>query len=251
MRSLSALPGIVAVLVVFAHASFAAEPIGRQTLLDLAEAEVDPSLIQRLVERDCVAFEIDAEALLELAPRLPREILDAAMSCRDAPREKTSPPPCAADAPAPLAEAASERPGYDLSELRRVALVPLVHEGVADEALTEAFRDETLRRGVTFELLDAGVLASAVPAGAAVDSDAPLDTLLPLARAAGAQALFVGSATTRSVVGNPALHVQVRLLETEHGHVLWQGEGAAQGGAFAPDQRRRIAARNALRRLPW
>jgi hypothetical protein len=238
---------LLALLLSAALPGSAAEPITKGALVELVDAGVDPSLVLRLVQRDCVAFEIDAPVLLELAPRLPREVLEAAMTCREAAARGVSLPP-REGAPSPAERPGA--PGYDLNELRRVALLPLVFDGVADEALTGAFRDETIRRGVTFELLDARVLSAEAVTGS-LDSQTPLETLLPLAREAGAQALFLGSGTTRSVVGNPTLQVEVRLVETEHGRLLWQGDGASRGGDFGIDQRRRIAARNAARRLPW
>jgi hypothetical protein len=237
-----------------APAGAASGPITKDQLVELVAAKVDPGLVRRLVERDCVAFEIDAATLLELSPRVPKELLDAAMSCREARPSSEAPPPCAAAPPAAAVEAApspSQAVPYSLNDVQKVAIVPLRLDGALDPALTTAFRDEVLRRGVTFELVDSAALDGKDTFGEVVDGGAAIAGLLPAARAAGAQAVFVGSASTRPVLGKQTVRLEVQLVETDHGRQLWAGDGASQGGSFTLDQRRRIAARNAVKRLPW
>ena len=224
----------------------AADPVSKEQLLELVAGQVDPELILRLIERDCVAFEIDASTLLELSPRVPKQLLDAAMSCREAEAVPVTPGAAVVAAPAQ-----TQPLPYSLNELHRVAIVPLCLDGALDAALTSAFRDEVLRRGVTFELVDSAPLGDGVTLAGSAAGDAAIAGLLPAARAAGAQAVFVGSASTRTVLGKPTVHLEVELVETDHGRKLWAGDGASQGGTFTLDQRRRIAARNAVKQLPW
>ena len=48
-----------------------AEPLTKQQLLDLISKGVDQTLVRSLVERDCVAFDIDSATLVELSPTVP------------------------------------------------------------------------------------------------------------------------------------------------------------------------------------
>ena len=71
----------IALLLLFASTALADE-VSRWQLLELKETGVDVALIVALVEAECVDFELDADTLLELAPRLDKPILQAIFDCR-------------------------------------------------------------------------------------------------------------------------------------------------------------------------
>lgn len=50
-------------------------------LFELVDKQVDPAVIISLVTRQCVAFELDGEAVVELAGKLPADILKAVVDC--------------------------------------------------------------------------------------------------------------------------------------------------------------------------
>jgi len=69
------------ILFILALAAPSFAGISLDDLVSMVESEMDPGLIVSLVERDCVDFEVGPEALIELASRVPREVLQAALDC--------------------------------------------------------------------------------------------------------------------------------------------------------------------------
>lgn len=61
----------------------AGEPISEEQLLELVRDGVDTQLIVRLVERDCVGFEVDARSVLRLSDVVPSQVLHAALNCTE------------------------------------------------------------------------------------------------------------------------------------------------------------------------
>ncbi len=57
-------------------------PVSRDQLLAMVDAGAAPELMVSVVERDCVDFDVDAATLVQLTPRVPQVVLEAAMRCR-------------------------------------------------------------------------------------------------------------------------------------------------------------------------
>jgi hypothetical protein len=100
--------------------------VTRDQLLEMVENDVDVELIVAVIQRECVDFEVTGSNLTELAGLLPKEVLGAALECRDHPRSLDSPVPANSDDPT-LCE-----------HLSRVFDARRVHEK-ADGAISEPF----------------------------------------------------------------------------------------------------------------
>jgi hypothetical protein len=57
-------------------------PVALDKLLNLVDKKLDEDLIVALVEKDCVAFDVNAENVAELSKRIPKRVLQSAMDCR-------------------------------------------------------------------------------------------------------------------------------------------------------------------------
>ena len=57
-------------------------PVALDKLLDLLDKKVDEDLVVSLVDKDCVAFDVNAENVAELSKALPKRVLQSAMDCR-------------------------------------------------------------------------------------------------------------------------------------------------------------------------
>jgi len=64
--------------------AWAAAPVTRAQLRDMASAKVDPAVIRALVERDCVDFDVTGENAAELSKELPAGVLETIIRCRKA-----------------------------------------------------------------------------------------------------------------------------------------------------------------------
>lgn len=56
--------------------------ISKEELLKMVGDKIDTSLIVSLVEKDCVDFDMNADNLIELANKVPNDVLKAAIDCR-------------------------------------------------------------------------------------------------------------------------------------------------------------------------
>lgn len=83
--------GCIALGLILSVGPLVAGPISESDLLRLVESGVDPASITKLVEKDCVDFEIDAAAVLRLSDILPEAVLNAAIECQAAAQRGSSP----------------------------------------------------------------------------------------------------------------------------------------------------------------
>jgi hypothetical protein len=81
----------IALCLVLSIGHLVAGAISEADLLRLVESGVDPSSIAKLVEKDCVDFEVDAAAVLRLSGVLPEAVLEAAIECQAAARSASNP----------------------------------------------------------------------------------------------------------------------------------------------------------------
>lgn len=56
--------------------------LSKAQLLDLVQKNVDPDVIVSLINKDCVDFEVDSNAVLELSGSVPAKVLKAAIDCK-------------------------------------------------------------------------------------------------------------------------------------------------------------------------
>jgi hypothetical protein len=100
--------GVLALILLPPELALGGAPVTMAQLLSMAREKVDPKVILALVERDCVAFEVDASNAAELSHEVSTEVLEAAIRCRresrsaepvPEPRPSQAPPavPSAAD----------------------------------------------------------------------------------------------------------------------------------------------------------
>lgn len=221
-----------------------AEPLTKERLLDLIAKGVDPELVLSLVQRDCVAFEVDADTLVELSPQVPTSILQAAMDCRKRTIAIEQTPGPTSNSP----EAATSP--LTLREVKTVTVIPFVLDGNIDDALTAVFGKELAERKPTLKLQDALSLTLHFEGTQSFDSRAPLLSILKAARSVGVDAFFLGTGTTYLVMGAPGVRLDVKLVETRQGQVIWSAGGASKGGGLSWQHARGMASRSVLRQLP-
>ncbi|HEX6903904.1 MAG TPA: hypothetical protein VF789_29605 [Thermoanaerobaculia bacterium] len=231
------------VLLFFITANAWAEPLTKVQLLDLLSKGVDPDLILSLVERDCVAFDLDAAVVAELSPKVSTPILKAAIECRGRISVIAQPSGKAGSEEAP-------QPPLTLRDLKTVTVIPFTVDGNTDSALTSVFSKELAERKPNLKLQDSLSLALHLEGSQAYDSNTPLLSLIKAARASGVDAFFLGIATTYLVMGNPGVRLDVKLVETRQGQVLWSAGGASKGGGLSWQHARGMASRSVLRQLP-
>ncbi len=220
-----------------------AEPLTKQQLLDLISKGVDQTLVRSLVERDCVAFDIDSATLVELSPTVPPSVLQAAMDCR---QRRTA---VAAEPNGNGRTDATPIPPFTLSEVKTVAVIPFVLDGLVDSGLTSKFAEELRQRKPTLKIEDALSLQLHLEGAQSFDSRAPLLSLLQAARAVGLDAFFLGTASSYSIMGSPGVRLDTKLVETRRGSVIWSAGGASKGGGFSEQHAKGMACRSALRQL--
>ncbi len=96
---------VLALAALLALPARAGSPLTKTQLLDLLKKGVDTSLVVSLVEKDCVAFDVDGSNLAELSSAMPPEVLKAAIECRKG--RPAARPPTPPAAPVPLPDAAT------------------------------------------------------------------------------------------------------------------------------------------------
>ena len=64
-------------------AAASAAPVTRAQLESMAKDHVDPHVMQAIVARDCVDFDVDAGNAAELSRTIPADVLRAAIACRN------------------------------------------------------------------------------------------------------------------------------------------------------------------------
>lgn len=228
--------------LVFVAGAAQAEPLTKEQLLDLIAKGVDPALVLTLVERDCVTFTVDAAALVELSSSIPPEILKAAMACRDR--------LTAVAAPDPTAPADSVQAALTLREVKTVTVIPFTLDGLVDSGLSSKFAEELHQRKPALKMRDSLSLQLHAEAAQSFDSRTPLLSLLKAARAVGLDAFFLGSGSSYNVGGYPGVRLEVKLVETRRGEVVWSAGGASKGGGLSQQHAKGMACRSALRQLP-
>lgn len=241
---------MAAILVLCEGQLQAQEPISKQQLLELVEKGVDPKLLVSLIERDCVDFQVDASAVLELADLVPAEILEAAIACRDEIHSLDSP----ASPPGTQAQAAdislsSDQP-IALRDVKRLAVVPLLLDGVADSSLTAAFTDQIRVQKPKYDLVDSFQLRVHFEDRGAFHSNAPIKSLLAAARSEGADAIVLGEAQRYNAYGFLKIRVEIKIVEVNRGEVLWSGGARGKSGWDSWQAAKKYTARNAVKKLP-
>lgn len=232
------------VVLALAFASGAdAEPLTKAQLLDLVAKGVDQALVRALVERDCVAFDIDAATLIELSPAVPAKVLEAAIDCRKVRAGATG------ELPGTASNDGATTPALSLDEVRAVTVIPIVLDGVVDSGLTSKFEEELRQRTTTLKIQDALRLELHLEGTQSFDSRVPLLSILRAARAEGVDAFFLGTASSYTIMGAPGIRLDVKLIETRRGTVIWSAAGASKGGGFSEQHAKAMACRSALRQL--
>ena len=233
--------------------------LSEKGLLELVEKGVSTELTIQIIECDCVDFPVDARTALRLADAVPTQVLHAAIDCfekRGAPSVRAVPaapqPPPGAPAPrmavkpAPTALPPTPHTGdpYALSQIKNVALLPVVLDGKYSRRMTKAMRNELKKRRKPFEL------SSSFSEAERPLSNEPIESILQAARSAGVDAVMLGTGSTLTVGGYPAVQIDARLVEVNQGAVLWTAEGASQGGNISWHEARAAASKSVLNKLP-
>jgi hypothetical protein len=235
--------------IVVLSLTLAQTPLSKSQLLELSKKEVDVSLIVSLIEKDCVDFEVDAAAVLELSDLVPKAALEAAISCRDenqSLRSPNSPPGTNAQASdISLSDAAP----FSLKDVRRIAVIPLMLDGYPDAALTAAYVDQMKQR-TQYESVDEFQLRVHFEDSGAFHSNAPIKSLLAAARAEGADAVLVGTANKYKAFDDFAIRLDVRLVEVNRGRVLWSDGARGKSGLYSWQACKKHTARNVVKKMP-
>jgi hypothetical protein len=109
------------------HVAFCPSAYGitKTELLELVQKGVAPSLIVSLIDKDCVDFEVDASAVLELAETVPNDVIEAAIACRRRIHTLETPSTPPGTAPDASEISLAEAPALALQDVRTIAVVPL------------------------------------------------------------------------------------------------------------------------------
>lgn len=221
--------------------SSASAAISKTDLLELVEKGVDSSLILSLIQKDCVDFDITPSVLLELTGKVPKEVLQAAIDCK-------SP----ADSKGSVSQAIdlASTPAFDLSSVQTLAIVPLTFDGQADDALTGVLVEELRAQKPRYKLVDSIEIAVHFEDKGSFNSSAPIKSLLAAARAVGAQAVLVGSGSSYRRFDDPAVRLDLKLVEVNQGKVLWSGGDKGVSNFYSWQTAKKNAARNTVKTLP-
>jgi hypothetical protein len=220
-----------------ALAASAGSPLSRAELLDLAVQGLDAKVLESLVTRDCVDFDVSPGEALELSKHLSPTVISAAISCR---ASLTG-----------LGAASPTRAGLSYKQVKRIAVIPFVMGGTTDFAMTKVFT-ETLqaKQPGRFVLIPSGDIEAKFQGQQAMNSEASLVKLLEAARAANVDAILLGVGAPYDIMGNPAFRIDVRMVELGEGKQLLQVTGSSTGGGFTQSHARGMAARSAVRKFP-
>lgn len=219
----------------------ASAAITKADLLALAEKGVDSKLILSLVERDCVDFDITPDVLLELSSKVPDEIIQAAIACKSPADNKGS---------VPQAIDLSSAPPVELTALQTVAVIPLMLDGQLDNALTGVMIEELRSQKPRYKLIDPVEIAIHFEDKGSFNSDAPIKSLLAAARAVGAQAVLVGSGSSFRRFDDPAVRLDMKIVEVNQGKVLWSGGEKGVSNFYSWQTAKKNAARNMVGIMP-
>jgi hypothetical protein len=284
---IGAISCVLALLLAFSAS--AGEPISEEQLVALVQEGVDTRLIVRLVQRDCVSFEADAQSILRLSDVVPSPVLHAALDCTEATAGSASSaraesPPAAAPAPAPeevamptaLAES-SEMPAAEVKaeasrapsaaaapsmpieadapplaadQLQTLAIVPARTGGKTNQELTTAVQDALRERGTRLALVENETMAAHYEADRPFNSGAPRNSLLAAARAAGADALLLIESSAYMQMGNRRIRFQSRLLETRAGEVVLRSGGDSSLPGLSWEEARDVVAGQVIAKVP-
>ena len=122
--------------------------------------------------------------------------------------------------------------------------VGFTSRGNVDTFCTSLFQDAS--KGSTFpSLVDVYRLPCSVVDGRPFQPRAMIDQLLQVARDNGAQAIVVGEGNWYGLFGN-RWRMEIRLIEVNHGRVLWSATGKS-GPAISGPQAKREVVRDCLR----
>ena len=77
----------ITVVLGLALACAAGAQISKAELLELVDSGTETPLILTMIERDCIDFEMSAKVVAELAGKLPRQVIQAAIDCGGPPPE--------------------------------------------------------------------------------------------------------------------------------------------------------------------
>lgn len=215
--------------------------ISKGDLLGLVEKNVDSGLILSLVQKECVDFDVTPGVLLELSGKIPKEILQAAIDCK-------SP----ADSKGSVSQAIdlATAPAFDITAVQTLAVIPLILDGQPDNALTGVVVEELRTQKARYKLIDSVEIAVHFEDKGSFDSNAPIKSLLAAARAAGAQAVLVGSGSSYRRFDDPAIRLDLKLIEVNQGKVLWSGGEKGVSNFYSWQTAKKNAARNTVKILP-
>jgi hypothetical protein len=225
--------------VIWPTATWAA--ISKQQLLELVDHGVAAPVILELVQRDCVDFDMTPEAVLELSSVVPAEILRAAIACKGSPD---------ATGEVPAALSLSDGPAYELSQISVLAVIPATLEGAADDALTSALVESLREHRPRYRVIDPVEMLVHFEDKGTFHSSAPLTSLLTAARAQGAQAILLASASTYRRLDDPGVRIELRIVETNQGTVVWSGGGQGVSNFYNWQTAKRNAARKSVQAMP-
>lgn len=217
--------------------------MSKSQLLQLVDKGVDTALIVQLVERDCVDFEVSAEVLLELAPRVPKEVLQAAMDCKGDDAEDEGEEKPAASAPAATTS-------LKLSQISVLAVIPATLDGDPDAVLTAAIMEELRRQRPRYTLVEPLEMVEDFEEWEDFHSESPMQELLQATRDQGGQAMLLVNGETFRRIEDPGIELEAKIVEVKQGRVLWSGRGSGLSNLFSWHAAKRYAARNTISTLP-
>jgi hypothetical protein len=141
---------------------------------------------------------------------------------------------------------AAEETGPSL-QVRSVAVIPFVYTGKVDEEMTAAFADRLSSPKTGWKVVDGASVARKLAKGTKFRSDADVGPLLRAAKAAGADAVILGTAAAYKFLDAPSVRLRVRMFGAGGGETLH--DGITEESAWSASGARRDAATGAAKKL--
>ncbi len=129
----------------------------------------------------------------------------------------------------------------------KVVVIPFVLDGRVDKPLTDAFQEEIAARETGWSMVEAASVAQKLRKGEKLASNAPVESLLRAAKAAGAEAVILGRATRYKVLDAPGVRLRLTMHDVKAGTELHSGFSEESG--WTSDRAKRDAAKTATKQL--
>jgi hypothetical protein len=129
----------------------------------------------------------------------------------------------------------------------KVAVVPFVYLGRADEDLTKSFTERLVSLKTDWKFVESASMASHLGKGVPFRSDTTIAKLLKAAKAAGAETLILGQASSYKFLDAPGVRLRVKMIAVASGSELHSS--LAEETAWTVPGAKKEVARTAAKRI--